>query len=76
MGRGDRSADSYAPRLLSAAESVPERERIRRFHSSAGRELTVAMDSPAKTALVYLWAPFANLLWYVETIVMGPISLL
>jgi 1-acyl-sn-glycerol-3-phosphate acyltransferase len=24
----------------------------------------------------YLWAPFANLLWYVETIVMGTISLL
>ena len=40
------------------------------------RELTVATDSPAKTALVYLWAPFANLLWYVETVVMGTISLL
>jgi 1-acyl-sn-glycerol-3-phosphate acyltransferase len=25
---------------------------------------------------VYLWAPFANLLWYLETIVMGTISLL
>ena len=34
------------------------------------------MDSPAKTALVYLWAPFANLLWYAETVVMGTISLL
>jgi len=34
------------------------------------------MDSSAKTALVYLWAPFANLLWYVETVVMGTISLL
>jgi len=34
------------------------------------------MDSTAKTALVYLWAPFANLLWYVETVVMGTISLL
>jgi 1-acyl-sn-glycerol-3-phosphate acyltransferase len=31
--------------------------------------------SPLKTALVYLWAPFANLLWYIETIVMGTISL-
>lgn len=29
-----------------------------------------------KTALVYLWAPIANLLWYIETIVMGTISLL
>jgi 1-acyl-sn-glycerol-3-phosphate acyltransferase len=28
------------------------------------------------TALVYLWAPFANLLWYLETVVMGTISLL
>jgi 1-acyl-sn-glycerol-3-phosphate acyltransferase len=27
------------------------------------------------TALVYAWAPFANLLWYLETIVMGTISL-
>ncbi len=26
--------------------------------------------------LVYLWAPIANLLWYIETIVMGTISLL
>ena len=34
------------------------------------------MDSPAKAALVYLWAPFANLLWYVETVVIGTISLL
>ena len=34
------------------------------------------MDSPAKTALIYLWAPFGNLLWYVETVVMGTISLL
>ena len=25
--------------------------------------------------LIYLWAPFANLLWYIETIVMGTISL-
>ena len=25
--------------------------------------------------LVYLWAPFANLLWYIETVVMGTISL-
>jgi len=29
-----------------------------------------------KTALVYLWAPFANLLWYLETVVMGTISLI
>ena len=28
------------------------------------------------TALVCLWAPFGNLLWYVETVVMGTISLL
>jgi 1-acyl-sn-glycerol-3-phosphate acyltransferase len=34
------------------------------------------MGPPAKTALVYLWAPFANVLWYVETVVMGTISLL
>jgi len=25
--------------------------------------------------LIYAWAPFANLLWYIETIVMGTISL-
>jgi len=31
---------------------------------------------PVGTALVYLWAPIANLLWYAETIVMGTISLL
>ncbi len=29
-----------------------------------------------KTVLVYAWAPIANLLWYVETVVMGTISLL
>lgn len=29
-----------------------------------------------KTALIYVWAPIANLLWYVETVVMGTISLL
>jgi 1-acyl-sn-glycerol-3-phosphate acyltransferase len=34
------------------------------------------MDLPAKAALVYLWAPFANLLWYVQTILMGTVSLL
>ena len=28
------------------------------------------------TVLVYLWAPVANLLWYVETVVMGTLSLL
>lgn len=28
------------------------------------------------TVLVYLWAPIANLLWYIETIVMGTISLM
>lgn len=32
--------------------------------------------SALKTVLVYVWAPIANLLWYVETIVMGTISLL
>jgi 1-acyl-sn-glycerol-3-phosphate acyltransferase len=33
--------------------------------------------TPARpgTLLVYLWAPFANLLWYLETIVMGTLSL-
>jgi len=30
----------------------------------------------AKTALVYLWAPCANLLWYTYTVVMGTLSLL
>jgi len=28
-----------------------------------------------KTLLVYLWAPFANLLWYTYTVVMGSVSL-
>ena len=28
------------------------------------------------TVLIYLWAPFANLLWYLYTIVMGTLSLL
>ncbi len=27
------------------------------------------------TILIYLWAPIANLLWYLETVVMGAISL-
>jgi hypothetical protein len=31
--------------------------------------------SAAKTAFAYLWAPFSNLLWYIETVVMGTISL-
>jgi 1-acyl-sn-glycerol-3-phosphate acyltransferase len=35
----------------------------------------VALKGVAGTALVYAWAPFANLLWYLETIVMGTISL-
>ena len=29
-----------------------------------------------KTLFVYLWAPFANLLWYTHTVVMGSLSLL
>ena len=29
-----------------------------------------------KRLLVYLWAPFANLLWYTHTLVMGSLSLL
>jgi 1-acyl-sn-glycerol-3-phosphate acyltransferase len=29
-----------------------------------------------KLLLVYLWAPFANLLWYIHTVVMGSLSLL
>ncbi|HEX8185333.1 MAG TPA: lysophospholipid acyltransferase family protein [Blastocatellia bacterium] len=29
-----------------------------------------------KTILIYLWAPFANLLWYLYTVVMATISLL
>src|SRR4029453_1312467 len=32
VGRGDRSADGREPPFLSAAESVPARARIRRFH--------------------------------------------
>jgi 1-acyl-sn-glycerol-3-phosphate acyltransferase len=35
----------------------------------------VALTGVIGTALVYAWAPFANLLWYLETIVMGTISL-
>ena len=35
----------------------------------------MAVKGVVGTALVYAWAPFANLLWYVETIVMGTISL-
>jgi 1-acyl-sn-glycerol-3-phosphate acyltransferase len=35
----------------------------------------VTSTSALRTALVYAWAPFANLLWYLETIVMGTISL-
>jgi 1-acyl-sn-glycerol-3-phosphate acyltransferase len=35
----------------------------------------VTSTSPLATALVYAWAPFANLLWYLETVVMGTISL-
>ena len=29
-----------------------------------------------KTILVYLWAPFANLLWYAHTVIMATISLI
>ena len=29
-----------------------------------------------KKLLVYIWAPFANLLWYTYTVVMGSLSLL
>jgi 1-acyl-sn-glycerol-3-phosphate acyltransferase len=29
-----------------------------------------------KTILVYLWAPFANLLWYTHTVIMATISLM
>ena len=35
----------------------------------------MALKGVAGTALVYAWAPFANLLWYLETIVMGTVSL-
>jgi 1-acyl-sn-glycerol-3-phosphate acyltransferase len=35
----------------------------------------VTSTSPLATALVYVWAPFANLLWYLETVIMGTISL-
>ena len=30
----------------------------------------------AKKILIYIWAPFANLLWYAYTVVMGTLSLL
>jgi 1-acyl-sn-glycerol-3-phosphate acyltransferase len=36
----------------------------------------VALKRAVGTALVYGWAPIANLLWYLETIVMGTLSLL
>ncbi len=29
-----------------------------------------------KTILVYIWAPFANLLWYIHTVIMATISLI
>ena len=35
----------------------------------------MALKGVIGTALVYAWAPVANLLWYLETIVMGTISL-
>jgi 1-acyl-sn-glycerol-3-phosphate acyltransferase len=38
-------------------------------------EHVIARERPLKTLLVYAWAPIANLLWYIETIVMGTISL-
>ena len=34
------------------------------------------MNQKLKTVLVYLWAPFANLLWYTHTVVMATLSLL
>ena len=34
------------------------------------------MKQTIKTILVYLWAPFANLLWYTHTVVMATLSLL
>lgn len=35
----------------------------------------IRREHPLTTALVYAWAPIANLLWYIETIVMGTLSL-
>lgn len=34
------------------------------------------MNQKLKMVLVYLWAPFANLLWYTHTVVMATLSLL
>ena len=34
------------------------------------------MKQKLKTILVYLWAPFANLLWYTHTVVMATLSLI
>ena len=34
------------------------------------------MKRTLKTILVYLWSPFANLLWYTHTVVMATLSLL
>jgi 1-acyl-sn-glycerol-3-phosphate acyltransferase len=45
-------------------------------HNTRLHPLTDVRHHPLATALRYLWAPIANLLWYVEIIVMGTISLL
>ena len=36
--------------------------------------MTITLNT-LKTILVYIWAPFANLLWYTHTVVMATISL-
>jgi len=32
--------------------------------------------SRIKKILIYLWAPFANLIWYINTVVMASLSLM
>jgi 1-acyl-sn-glycerol-3-phosphate acyltransferase len=39
-------------------------------------QLRIKILGKLKTILVYLWAPFANLLWYTHTVIMATISLL
>jgi len=46
---------------------VAQRQQRRSNRSNLGK---------LKTILVYLWAPFANLLWYAHTVVMATLSLL
>lgn len=63
-----RMAPTSAPSRRLAPDDQPDCSVFPPCH--------VAPVNSVQTVLIYAWAPIANLLWYVETIVMGALSLL